>query len=130
MKEKNKMGFDFTPLILAALAGGVLSLLAQLLLDLTSLTPARILVGYVVFGVFLFAVGAYEPLFSVFGEGVSLPLIGFGAVIGRGVKEAILKDGAIGILTGGLTASAAGVTLALVFGLIVSLLTRGRPKRL
>lgn len=124
------MSFDFTPILLAALAGGVLSLAAQLLLDLTSLTPARILVGYVVFGVFLFAVGAYEPLFDIFGEGVSLPLIGFGAVIGRGVREAVIKDGLIGILTGGLTASAAGITAALVLGLIASYIAKGKPKRL
>ena len=124
------MSFDFTPILLAALAGGILSLAAQLLLDLTSLTPARILVGYVVFGVFLFAVGAYEPLFDIFGEGVSLPLIGFGAVIGRGVREAVIKDGLIGILTGGLTASAAGITAALVLGLIASYIAKGKPKRL
>ena len=100
------MSFDITPILLSALAGGVLSVIAQLLLDLTSLTPARILVGYVVAGVFLYATGIYEPLFDIFGEGVSLPLIGFGAVIGRGVKEAVIKDGLVGILTGGLTASA------------------------
>lgn len=124
------MSFDITPILLSALAGGVLSVIAQLLLDLTSLTPARILVGYVVAGVFLYATGIYEPLFDIFGEGVSLPLIGFGAVIGRGVKEAVIKDGLVGILTGGLTASAAGITAALVLGLLASYITKGRPKRL
>ncbi len=121
---------DLTSILLAALGGGILCVIAQLLLDLTSLTPARILVGYVVAGVFLFAVGVYDPLFDIFGEGVSLPLIGFGAVIGRGVREAIAKDGAIGIVTGGLTASAAGITVALILGLIASLITKGKPKRL
>ncbi|MBQ7363106.1 MAG: SpoVA/SpoVAEb family sporulation membrane protein [Clostridia bacterium] len=121
---------DITAILLAALGGGILCVIAQLLLDLTSLTPARILVGYVVLGVFLYAVGIYDPLFEIFGEGVSLPLIGFGAVIGRGVREAIIESGAIGIVTGGLTASAAGITVALLFGLLASLITKGKPKRL
>ena len=116
--------------LLAALAGGILCVIAQLLIDFTSFTPARILVFYVTLGVLLFATGAYEPLFKLFGTGVSLPLIGFGAVIGRGVKEAIEETGAIGILTGGLTASAGGITLALFSGLIASIISRGKPKRM
>ena len=121
---------DLSPILFAALGGGVLCVIAQLLLGLTKLTPARILVGYVVAGVLLYAVGLYDPLFKIFGEGVSLPLIGFGAVIGRGVKEAVDQSGAIGIVTGGLTASAAGITVALVLGLLASLITKGKPKRL
>ena len=121
---------NISAILLAALAGGALSFVAQLLLDLTSLTPARILVGYVSFGVLLYAIGLWEPLFSTFGEGVSLPLIGFGAVIARGVKEAINETGAIGIVTGGLTASAAGITVTLILGLIASLFSKGKPKRL
>ena len=120
----------FASIILAALMGGSLCLIAQILIDLTRLTPARILVLYVCIGVLLYGVGAYDFLFDIFGCGVSLPLIGFGAVIGRGVKEAIDTSGAIGILTGGLTASAAGITLALVLGLFFSLITGGKPKRM
>lgn len=117
-------------ILLAALGGGILCVIAQLLLDLTRLTPARILVAYVIFGVMLYASGAYDALFKIFGAGVSLPLIGFGAAIGRGVKEAITESGAIGIITGGLSATAAGITAALVLGLVASLFTKGSPKRM
>ena len=115
---------------LAAVGGGLLCVIAQLLLDLTKLTPARILVLYVTLGVLLYATGAYDALFKIFGAGVSLPLIGFGAAIGRGVKEAIGESGVMGIITGGLTATAAGITVALVLGLVASLFTKGRPKRM
>lgn len=117
-------------LLLVFLAGGLLSGIAQLLIDLTKLTPAKILVLYVCIGVFLFGVGAYEPAEKVFGAGVSLPLIGFGANIGRGVKEAIDERGAIGILSGGLTASSAGITAALVLGLITSIIFKSSQKKL
>ena len=100
------------------------------MIDLTKLTPARILVAYVSSGVLLYALGIYEPLFKVFGCGVSVPLIGFGASIGKGVKEAIEMEGAIGILSGGLSATAAGITAALFLGLIFSLFVKGRSKRL
>ena len=120
----------YTSLILTFVAGGAICVIAQLLIDLTKLTPARILVSYVVSGVILYGIGVYEPLFDVFGCGVSVPLIGFGAAIGRGVKEAIEKDGAIGILTGGLTATAAGITAALVLGLAFSMISKGKPKRM
>ena len=121
---------DYLPFLLAFIAGGFLSMIAQLLIDLTNLTPARILVAYVCSGVFLYATGAYDPLFKTFGTGVSLPLIGFGAAIGRGVKEAIDKDGALGILTGGLSATSAGISAALFFGLFFSVFTKGRSKRM
>lgn len=117
-------------ILLAALAGGMLSLIAQLLIDYTGLTPARILVLYVTLGVLIYGTGLYDPMFNIFGCGVSLPLIGFGAVIGRGVKEAIAESGAIGIITGGLTASSGGITVALISGLIASLIVRGKPKRM
>ncbi len=117
-------------ILLAALGGGLLCVIAQLLLDLTRLTPARILVLYVTGGVLLYATGAYDAMFKLFGAGASLPLIGFGAAIGKGVKEAILEKGAIGIITGGLSATAAGITVALVLGLLASLFTKGRPKRM
>ncbi len=103
---------------------------AQLLIDLTSLTPARILVSYVTAGVLLFGIGLYEPLFNIFGAGISVPLLGFGASIARGVREAITNDGPIGILTGGLSATAAGITAALLSGLLFSFIAKGKPKRL
>ena len=117
-------------LTLVFVAGGVLSLIAQLLIDLTKLTPARILVTYVCSGVLLYAIGAYEPLFKIFGSGVSTPLIGFGAAIGRGVREAVESDGLIGALSGGLSATAAGITAALIFGLLFAVFTKGRSKRM
>ena len=114
----------------AFLIGGALCMIAQLLIDKTKLTPARILVSYVSAGVFIYGVGAYEPMFKIFGAGVSVPLIGFGANIAKGVKEAVEKDGLIGVLTGGLTASAAGITAALLFGLFASLLFKTKSKRM
>lgn len=116
--------------ILAFLAGGVLCVIAQILIDKTALTPARILVIYVCVGVLLGAVGVFEPLSDIFGCGVTVPLIGFGGLIARGVREAILEVGPLGILSGGVTAAAAGVTAALVFGYLFALLCRGRPKRM
>ena len=120
----------FSDILLAALAGGVICVLAQLLIDLTKLTPARILVMYVSVGVLLYAIGVYEPLLSVFGMGVSVPLIGFGGAIGRGVRESVLKDGAIGILTGGLSAASGGITLALCLGLLAAIIFKPRSKRM
>ena len=117
-------------LLLAFLGGGCLSLIAQLLIDLTRLTPARILVTYVCSGVLLYALGAYDVLFKIFGAGVSTPLIGFGAAIGKGVKEAVEKDGLLGVFSGGLTATAAGITVALFAGLLASLVSVGRSKRM
>lgn len=117
-------------LILAFIGGGILSLIAQLLIDLTALTPARILVGYVSVGVLLYAIGVYEPLFKIFGAGVSTPLIGFGAAIGRGVKEAVDESGILGAFSGGLGATAAGITVALIAGLVASVITRGKSKRM
>ena len=117
-------------LTLVFVAGGVLSLIAQLLIDLTKLTPARILVTYVCSGVLLYAIGASEPLFKIFGSGVSTPLIGFGAAIGRGVREAVESDGLIGVMSGGLSATAAGITAALIFGLLFAVFTKGRSKRM
>lgn len=117
-------------LLLAFLGGGCLSLIAQLLIDLTRLTPARILVTYVCSGVLLYALGAYDVLFKIFGAGVSTPLIGFGAAIGKGVREAVEKDGLLGVFSGGLTATATGITVALFAGLLASLVSVGRSKRM
>lgn len=117
-------------LFLAFIGGGILSLIAQLLIDLTRLTPARILVTYVCSGVLLYALGAYDVLFKIFGAGVSTPLIGFGAAIGKGVKEAVEKEGLLGVFSGGLTATATGITVALFAGLLASLVSVGRSKRM
>ncbi len=117
-------------LFLVFIFGGLFSLIAQLLIDLTKLTPARILVIYVSFGVFLYAIGAYEALFEIAGIGVSLPLVGFGANIGRGVKEAVQKNGAIGILEGGLSSSAIGITAALLFGFLAAVFFKSKTRRM
>ncbi len=121
---------EFLSYLYAFLVGGAFCAVAQLLLDKTRMTPARILVLYVVAGVFLYAIGVYGPLLDFAGEGASLPLTGFGAVVGKGVQEAIDEEGALGILTGPLTAAAGGITAALVFGYLAALLFKGKPKRL
>ena len=120
----------FYSCLAAFVTGGLLCVVAQLLIDLTRLTPARILVLYVCTGVFLGAVGLYEPLYRFAGCGVSVPLIGFGGTIARGVREAIHTQGLFGALTGGLTAAAAGTTAALVFGYLAAVFFRSGPKRL
>ena len=117
-------------LLLTFLSGGIICLIAQLLIDLTRLTPARILVLYVSLGVLIYAVGVFEPMKEIFGAGVSVPLIGFGANIANGVRDAVEKDGLIGALTGGLTSSAAGITAALLSGLFASVLFKTKPKRM
>ena len=106
----------------AFLTGGALCAIGQLLIDLTSLTPARILVTYVVSGVFLGAVGIYEPLVGFAGAGATVPLTGFGYLLAKGVREAVTADGLLGALTGGLEACAGGVTAAVLFALVVALL--------
>lgn len=116
--------------LLSFAVGGLFCVAAQILIDLTSLTPARILVLYVTGGVLLGATGLYDPLFSFAGCGASVPLIGFGANIARGVKEAIDREGAIGILTGGFSAASAGCSAALIFGYLSALLFSGKPKKL
>ena len=110
--------------------GGLISFIAQLFIDLTAVTPARILVFTVCLGVLLYAVGAYEPLYNMFGAGISVPLTGFGAAIGKGVRSAIDEKGAIGILTGGLSASSSGITAALLLGFIFAILFKTRSKRM
>lgn len=121
---------DIEQIILTFISGGIICVIAQLLIDLTRLTPARILVSYVCFGVFLYAVGAYNPLFEIFGAGVSVPLIGFGANIGQGVMEAVDKDGILGAISGGLSASSAGICATLILGLFASLIFKSRSKRM
>lgn len=118
----------FYECVAAFAVGGLLCVVAQLLIDLTRLTPARILVAYVVAGVLLGAVGLYEPLYRFAGCGVSVPLLGFGGVLARGVREAVHTEGLLGALTGGLSAAAAGTTAALVLGLLCALFFKSKPK--
>lgn len=112
----------------AFLVGGALCLIGQILIDKTKLTPARILVMYVVVGVFLGAVGVYAPLIDFAGAGATVPLTGFGACLAKGVREAVDQDGFLGILTGGLKATAGGIAAAVVAGLLVSLIFRPKDK--
>ena len=112
----------------AFLIGGALCLIGQILIDKTKLTPARILVSYVVIGVLLGAIGVYEPLIEFAGAGAAVPLTGFGNTIAKGVREAIQKDGFLGIFTGGLKASAGGITAAIFSGLLVSFIFKPKDK--
>jgi stage V sporulation protein AE len=114
--------------IKAFITGGILCVIGQVLIDKTKLTPARILVSYVVAGVILGGIGLYKPL-AVFAEaGATVPLTGFGYTLAKGVKEAIDQSGIIGIFTGGLKATAGGITAAIVAGLLVSLFFRPKDK--
>ena len=110
--------------------GGALCVVAQRLIDFTKLTPARILVIYVVSGVALGALGLFAPLKELFGCGVTVPLLGFGGVIAKGVREAVDEIGFLGIFTGGLSAAAGGSAAALCFGYLAALFGKSRPKRL
>lgn len=112
----------------AFVVGGMFCVIAQVLIDKTSLTPARILVSYVVAGVILGAVGLYEPLVKFAGAGATTPLTGFGYLVSKGVREAVDEKGLIGALTGGLSAAAGGTAAALVFGYIAALISSGKPK--
>ena len=112
----------------AFLIGGILCAIGQLLIDKTKLTPARILVSYVVIGVILGALNLYQPLVDFAGAGGSVPLTGFGNTLAKGVRQAIEEKGFIGIFTGGLSATAGGITAAIVAGLIVSCLFRAKDK--
>ena len=113
----------------AFLCGGGLCIIGQLLIDRTSLTPARILVAYVVGGVILGALGLYQPLIDWAGAGATVPLTGFGSLLAKGVKKAVAEKGLIGALTGGITAAAGGITAAVFFGFLVALLFKSKPKR-
>ena len=112
----------------AFLVGGTLCLIGQMLIDRTRLTPARILVSYVVIGVILGAVGIYKPLAEFAGAGASVPLTGFGNTLAKGVREAIDQDGFLGIFTGGLKATAGGITTAVFSGLVASFLFKPKHK--
>ena len=112
----------------AFIVGGILCVIGQLLIDKTKLTPARILVSYVVAGVILGGIGLYKPLADFAGAGATVPLTGFGYTLAKGVKEAVLDDGVIGIFTGGLKSTAGGITAAIVAGLLVSFIFKAKDK--
>jgi len=117
-----------TPYLRAFLVGGAICVVAQILIDRTKLTPARILVLYVVLGVFLGAIGVYKPLLDFAGAGASTPLTGFGYLISKGVRQAVDEKGLLGAFTGGLEAAAGGIAAALVFGYLVCLIFKGKSK--
>ena len=119
---------DIKTYLFAFLVGGGFCVIAQILIDRTKLTPARILVLYVFVGVLLGAVGVYEPLVRLAGAGATTPLTGFGYVVSKGVREAVGSQGLLGALTGGLRASAGGIAAALVFGYLACLVFSGKPK--
>ena len=114
--------------IKAFLIGGLFCLIGQILIDKTKLTPARILVSYVVAGVILGGIGIYKPLAEFAGAGATVPLTGFGYTLAKGVKEAVDNHGFLGILTGGLKATAGGISAAIISGLIFSLIFKAKDK--
>ena len=113
----------------AFIIGGLICVVAQVLLDRTKLTPARILVSYVVAGVILGAIGLYKPLVDLAGAGATVPLTGFGYNISRGIREAVDEKGLLGIFTGVFTAAAGGTAAALIFGYLAALIFKAKPKR-
>ena len=113
----------------AFLVGGLLCVIGQILIDKTMLTPARILTTYVVTGVVLGGIGIYQPLVDWAGSGATVPLTGFGYTLAKGVKEAVAEKGLLGALTGGISNTAAGITAAIFFGVLVASIFKARPKR-
>ena len=113
----------------AFLCGGLLCAVGQIILDRTNLTPARILTGYVVAGVFLQAVGVYQYVVDWGGAGATVPLTGFGYSLAKGVAGAVAEKGLLGVITGGLTATSGGIAAAVVFGLLMAILCRPKEKR-
>lgn len=113
----------------AFIIGGAFCTVAQILIDKTALTPARILVLYVVVGVFLGAVGVYKPLVEFAGRGATVPLTGFGYLISEGIKEAVDEYGFLGIFSGALTAASAGTAAAMIFAFLAALIFKSKPKK-
>lgn len=114
--------------IKAFVIGGLFCVIAQLLIDKTKLTPARILVSYVVAGVILGALGLYQPLVDFAGAGATVPLTGFGNLLAKGVHKAVAEQGLLGVLTGGISAAAAGISAAIFFGLLIALIFKPKEK--
>ena len=120
---------DFVMVYLKAfVVGGIICAIGQVLIDYTCLTPAKILVSYVVLGVVLYGVGLYGPLIDFAGAGATVPLTGFGATLARGVKEAVAEKGFLGIFSGGLAATSIGITVAMMSGLVVAFIFRSGDK--
>lgn len=118
----------FLEYLKAFVVGGLICVVGQILIDKTKLTPARILVSFVVLGVFLTAIGIYGPLVEFAGAGATVPLTGFGYALAEGVKKAVAEHGLIGALLGGLTATAGGISAAILFGLLASLFSKPKIK--
>lgn len=114
--------------LLAFLLGGILCLIGQILIDKTKLTPARILVLYVVTGVVLGAIGIYQPLVDLCGAGATVPLTGFGYCLAKGVAQSVAESGLLGALMGGITSAAGGITAAVFFGTVVAMVFKSKPK--
>ena len=119
---------SFLKFLYAFLVGGGICLIGQLLIDRTSLTPARILTGFVAAGVLLTALGLYEPLVEFAGAGATVPISGFGYLMAEGVREAVARDGAFGILSGALTAGSGGICAAIIFSLIAGAISKPGDK--
>ncbi len=118
----------FLACVKAFLVGGAICTVGQLLIDYTKLTPARILVSFVVSGVLLTAIGVYEPIVEFAGAGATVPLTGFGYSLAKGVQESVMQFGLLGALSGGLTATAAGITASVLFGFIMALIFKSGDK--
>lgn len=118
----------FLQLLKAFVVGGLICVVGQVLIDKTKLTPARILVTFVVIGTILSAFGWYQPLVDFAGAGATVPLTGFGHVLAKGVKKAVLEDGLLGVMTGGLTASAGGITTSIVSGVLIALICKPKSR--
>jgi len=118
----------FLSLVKAFVAGGAICVVGQILIDKTSMTPARVLVAFVVIGVALGAAGLYEPFVKWAGAGASVPLTGFGSAMAKGTREAIAEKGLLGVLTGPLSSASAGVTAAVLCGLVASFLAKPKEK--
>jgi len=122
------MNIDIMQYLKAFLVGGILCLIAQILIDKTRLTPARILVIYVVMGVILTAIKVYQPIVDFGKSGATVPLTGFGYTLAQGVEKAVNKHGILGALTGGLTATSGGIAAAVTFGFLVAVCAKGKKK--
>jgi len=120
------MGLD---LLKAFVVGGIICVIGQLLIDLTKLSPGKVLSMFVVIGVLLGAIGVYEPLVEFAGSGATVPLTGFGYLLCTGVQKAVEENGILGIFTGGLTSAAGGVTAAIIFGLVMSVIFKPKSKK-
>ena len=119
---------DWLMLLKAFVIGGVICVIGQLLIDLTAMTPARILVLFVVMGVVLTAIGLYEPIVEFAGAGATVPLTGFGYTLAKGVEEAVKEKELLGVLTGSVTGAAGGITAAVVFSYLVALVAKSGDK--